>query len=202
MSAGHPLQANQQQYVVVGGVRYDWDPYAGQYLDASARSVTGQQYHRLQPNQQPSIGGYTWDYATGQYKDAQGHVLGQPAQQPAPAAPDPYQGWLSSNAGSRSYRYFAPDLQQYYEQHPDEAARQYFDSQFGTRDTPIANYARSNYDRYWSDYIRASETNPNMHFTDYLTNNLAGQIRNSFNLQSPTQKGYSLVWQPAGRNTF
>jgi hypothetical protein len=117
--------------------------------------------------------------------------------------PDPYQDWLSGDASSRSYRYFTPDLKQYYEQHPDEAYRQYTGSEFGDRQTPQSDYARSRYNDYWAQYIQASEADPTggAGWTDYLTNNLAGKIRQSFTMQSPSQKGYSLMFQPSGRVT-
>lgn len=121
-----------------------------------------------------------------------------------PPSTDPYQNWLSADPGSRSYRYLTGDLKQYYEQHPDEAYRQYTNAEFGDRQTPLLDYARGRYQDYWAQYIKASEADPagGAGWTDYQTNNLANQIRQSFNMQSPTQKGYSLTFMPAGRTTF
>jgi hypothetical protein len=151
---------------------------------------------------------YSWtDPATGtayylqagRYYD----VYGRPYQAaPAAPAPDPYQNWQSSDAGSRSWRYIAdPATKAYYEQHPDEAYRQYTTAEFGDRQTPLLDYARGHYNDYFADYLKNSEGNANLMYVDTLNNNLAQKIRNSFSLQSPTQKGYALMFQPAGRVT-
>lgn len=165
--------------------------------------------YALQRGQQAAInvGGitYTWDTSTGKYRDPAGHTTEEnhAPQTPAatPAAPDPYQGWLGSDPGSRSYRYFDTGTRNYYEQHPDEAYRQYVNSEFGDRQTPLADYARGHYNDYWAQYVQASEGNDKLMYTDTLTNGLADKIRSSFSLQSPTQKGYQLMFQPGGRIT-
>lgn len=212
MSVPNPLQRNQQPSVTIGGVRYDWNPYVNNYVDASGKSIDGRQYYLLQPNQQQAVGQYTWDYTTGQYKDAQGNVMGQPgAPNPgaptpapaAPAAPDPYQQWLSSDPGSRPYRYFDETAKEFYDDNPTNAWGQYVDASFGTRDNPMTQYARGQYQRYYDSYLKASElAQGGTTYTDTLTGDLAGQIRRSFNLQSPNQKGYNLMWQPSGRTIF
>jgi hypothetical protein len=143
--------------------------------------------------------GTTYYLQTGRYYDVYGRPYVAPA---APAAPDPYQNWQSSDAGSRSWRYFDdPATKTYYEQHPDDLYRQYVGDQFGTRQTPLADYAKGHYNDYWADYLRASEGDSNLMYADTLNQNLAQKIRNSFSLQSPTQKGYALMFQPSGRVT-
>lgn len=163
----------------------------------------------LQRNQQSSIvlAGvtYNWNTKTGKYEDANGGSSSDapPVVAPSPPATDPYTNWMSSDPSSRSYRYFSPDLKQYYEKNPDQAYRQYVTGEFGDRQTPLADYARGKYNDYYAQYIQASEADPTggSAYTDSLTNGLAAKIRNSFNMQSPTQKGYSLLYQPAGRWT-
>jgi hypothetical protein len=151
---------------------------------------------------------YTWtDPATGtayylqagRYYD----VYGRPYQAaPAAPAPDPYQNWQSSDAGSRSWRYIAdPATKKFYEDNPEQAYRQYLGDTFGERQTPLADYARGHYSDYYAQFLRTTEGNPDHMWVDDLNNNLAQKIRNSFSLQSPTQKGYQLMFQPAGRVT-
>jgi hypothetical protein len=57
--------------------------------------------------------------------------------------------------------------------------------------------------RFYADYLKWSEGDKSGQrtFGDTLTNNLAQQIRDSFAMQSPTQKGYALTFQPGGRLT-
>ncbi len=179
--SGYPLQRNQQPYVDIDGIRYTWDPTTGAYRDPNGYRLGDAGRTNPTPNPTPE--------------------QGQPATDPAPL--DPYQSWLSKPSGSRAYRYIGDDAtKKFYEDNPAQAWQQFTSQEFGNRQTPQSEYAQSQYGRYYADYLRWSEgdTTGQRNWTDYQTNDLAGQIRNSFTMQSPTQKGYNLLYQPAGRN--
>jgi hypothetical protein len=144
--------------------------------------------------------GTTYYLQAGRYYDVSGRPYVAPA---APAAPDPYQNWQSSDAGGRSWRYIGDTDKTFYEDNPSQLYQQYLTDEFGGRQTPLAQYAGNQYGRYYADYLKWSEGDKSGQrmFGDTLTNNLAQQIRNSFSLQSPTQKGYNLMFQPSGRMT-
>jgi len=121
-----------------------------------------------------------------------------------PPPPDPYATWLSKPTGERSWRYIADDAtRKFYEDNPTQAWQQYNTDQFGDRNTPMADYAKNQYGRYYADYLRWSEGDATGQrtWTDYQTTDLAGKIRDSFTMQSPNQKGYNLLFSPSGRVT-
>lgn len=103
--------------------------------------------------------------------------------------------------GSAPYRDFTPFTQAYYEQNPTQGYSQYLTRAFGTQQTPLAQYAAQQYGHNFANYLQASEGDPTMHWTDYLTGDLGKRMQQAFQMQTPNTKGYALGWLPSGRYT-
>lgn len=143
-------------------------------------------------------------YPTGDASDPRaGNAAVNPLPTPPPP-PDPYQNWLNGDPNTRPYRYFDETEQEFYEDNPTRAWGQFVNDTFGTRATPQIQYAQNKYQQYYDAYLKASAVDKGAyaHYTDSLTKGLADQIRHSFTMEAPSVKGYNLMFQPAGRQTY
>jgi hypothetical protein len=113
----------------------------------------------------------------------------------------------------QSYRWFEPDTKEFYEDNPTQAYQGFLDWGFGDRERPLAQYARGYYSRAYADAlagqegaegVAAGQTTPpsgGAHWVDYLTPELVYTIRQSFNMQSASNRGVVNQYMPAGRMT-
>lgn len=113
----------------------------------------------------------------------------------------------------QSYRYFEPDTKASWEAIPQLAYQQFTDWGFGDRERPLAQYARGYYQRAYADamagelayaplaagQIHGPSNGPT--WVDYLTPELVYTIRQSFNMQSASNRGVVNQFMPAGRQT-
>ena len=114
---------------------------------------------------------------------------------------------------NQSYRWYEPDVKEFYEENPAQAYQGFLDWGFGDRERPLAQYARGYYARAYADALAGQEganglaagqvTPPSggSHWVDYLSPNLVYQIRQSFQMQSASNRGVVNQWMPAGRMT-
>jgi hypothetical protein len=117
-----------------------------------------------------------------------------------------------SGQANESYRWFEPDVREYYEANPTQAYQGFLDYGFGGQERPLLQYARNFYGRAYAAAMRGEEgadapatgqvapPTQGAHWTDYLTPQLVYAIRESFQAQSPSAKGYAIQWMPTGRN--
>lgn len=124
--------------------------------------------------------------------------------------PQDANGSVWSGQHDQSYRWYEPDVREFYEANPTQAYQGFLQFGFGDNQRPLLDYARSYYNRAYADALRgqeASTATPGQvtpegngpHWTDYLTPDLVNQIRQSFNMQSASNRGVTNTFMPAGR---
>lgn len=121
---------------------------------------------------------------------------------------------------NQSYRWFEPDVRGFYEDNPQQAYQQFLGWGFGDRERPLQQYARGYYGRAYADAMAAQEGQTALaagqiappsgqparpgqggNWVDYLSPDLVYQIRQSFTMQSASNRGVTNVYMPSGRMT-
>lgn len=76
--AYYPLHPNQQPYLLINGVRYNWDTATGQYRDnrGAAYGTTEGPGGPTVPEAEQAPAGYTWDPLGKVWRDARGVAYG------------------------------------------------------------------------------------------------------------------------------
>lgn len=118
---------------------------------------------------------------------------------------------LWNHGYDQSYRWYEPDVRETYEADPRLAYQGLVDWGFGDRQRPLLAYARNFYDTAYAAAMAGQEgadapipgqvtpSPTGAHWTDNLTPELVYQIRQSFQMQSPSMKGYAIRYMPQGR---
>lgn len=109
--------------------------------------------------------------------------------------------WDDADPNTRSWRYFDDPLKRFYNDNKNAAFGQWLDDSAGFQQTPLRAYLQQNFNRSVQEYYRANEQNPNLMYTDTLSGGWLDKLRQSFQMQSPSVKGYAIQHQAAGRYT-
>lgn len=145
-----------------------------------------------------------------------------PAAPPTPGEADWARSWQPGGRGpawgspggwqagaDQSYRWYEPDVREFYEENPQQAYQGFLGFGFGNRERPLLDYARSQYSTNYAAALRGQESGgaPNQtvppgtgaQWTDYLTPDLVYQLRQGFAMQTASNRGITNTFMPAGR---
>lgn len=123
---------------------------------------------------------------------------------------DPATGDVWSGQHDQSYRWYEPDVRGVYEDNPTSAYQGFLQYGFGDNQRPLLDYAKSYYSRAYANALAGEEGATSVpgqvtpsgngpQWVDYLTPDLVNQIRQSFQMQSASNRGVTNTFMPQGR---